>query len=112
MRGCKDQPQAQTPNTAVYRPRLPARTVLHKAVRNNLETYLAGYQEEDFTGEVPPYGERAFRAYLKCGILAHGFARAYCAGCGHGFLLAFSCKGRDICPSCATRRMVETARRR
>ena len=23
--------------------------------------------------------------------------------------LAFSCKGRDVCPSCSTRRMVETA---
>ena len=45
----------------------------------------------------------------KCGILAHGFARVYCANCGHDFLVAFSCKGRDICPSCATRRMVETA---
>lgn len=31
------------------------------------------------------------------------------AACGHDFLIAFSCKGRDICPSCATRRMVETA---
>ena len=41
--------------------------------------------------------------------MAHGFARAYCAACRHDFLIAFSCKGRDICPSCATRRMVETA---
>ena len=28
---------------------------------------------------------------------------------GHDVLVAFSCKGRDICPSCSTRRMVETA---
>ena len=53
--------------------------------------------------------EATYRQYLKCGILAHGFARVYCANCGHDFLVAFSCKGRDICPSCATRRMVETA---
>jgi len=29
---------------------------------------------------VPPHVEQAFRTYLRCGILAHGFARAYCHG--------------------------------
>ncbi|GAB6044062.1 IS91-like element ISCR1 family transposase [Endothiovibrio diazotrophicus] len=58
---------------------------------------------------IPAYVEREFRRYLECGILAHGFARARCAECGHDFLVAFSCKGRGICPSCNTRRMVETA---
>lgn len=51
----------------------------------------------------------AFHEYLKCGILAHVFARVYCTACKHDFLVAFSCKGRDICPSCSTRHMVETA---
>ena len=41
--------------------------------------------------------------------LTYGFARAYCEECGHDFLIAFSCKGRGICPSCNTRRMAETA---
>jgi hypothetical protein len=27
----------------------------------------------------------------------------------HDFLVTFSCKGRGLCPSCNTRRMVETA---
>jgi hypothetical protein len=58
---------------------------------------------------VPPYVEREFRRYLDCGILAHGFARARCGQCGHDFLIAFSCKGRGVCPSCNTRRMVATA---
>jgi hypothetical protein len=96
--------------SAVYRPRRPAATVLHKTVRNNLESYLSACRQDgDFARSVPLHVEAAFRAYLQCGVLAHGFARAYCAGCGHDFLIAFSCKGRDICPSCATRRMVETA---
>jgi len=47
--------------------------------------------------------------YLDCGILAYGFARARCAACGHDFLIAYSCKCRGVCPSCTTRRMVETA---
>ncbi len=102
--------QTQSSDAAIYKRRRPERTVLHKTVRDNLETYLAATgRDDDFTGGVPFYVVGAFRSYLKCGILAHGFARVHCADCGHDFLVAFSCKGRDICPSCATRRMVETA---
>lgn len=76
----------------------------------HLETYLAtACHDEDLASSVPFHVQKAFRKYLRSGILARGFARAYCAACGHDFLIAFSCKGRDICPSCATRRMVETA---
>ena len=46
---------------------------------------------------------------LECGIFAHGFARARCDDCGHDYFVAFSCKGRGVCPSCNTRRMAETA---
>ncbi|MCH7530511.1 MAG: transposase [Gemmatimonadetes bacterium] len=54
-------------------------------------------------------GPRFARCPLRCGILAHGFARARCAGCGYDFLVAFSCRSRGACPSCNARRMVETA---
>ena len=37
---------------------------------------------------------------------------ARCADCGHDFLIAYSCKCRGVCPSCTTRRMVETAAHR
>lgn len=95
---------------AVYRQRRPAATLLHRTVREHLETYLATTgHDEGLASNVPCHVQNAFREYLSCGILAHGFARAYCSACGHDFLIAFSCKGRDICPSCATRRMVETA---
>lgn len=56
-----------------------------------------------------PYVRQAFEKYLECGFFAHGFARARCGDCGHDFLIAFSCKGRGVCPSCNTRRMAETA---
>jgi len=58
---------------------------------------------------VPEQVEHEFRRYLDCGILARGFARAYCDACGHPFLIACSCQGRAVCPSCNTRRMVATA---
>ena len=84
--------------------------MFYRCVRQHLETWLAqchgGHQDK---GSAPPYGEREFRRYLDCGILAHGFARAHCGQCGHDFLIAFSCKGRGVCPSCYARRMVATA---
>ena len=58
---------------------------------------------------VPAYVERDLRKFLECGILAHGFARARCEKCGQDFLVAYSCKGRGVCASCNTRRMVDTA---
>ena len=36
--------------------------------------------------------------YLECGIFAHGFARAWCDDCGHDYFVAYSCKGRGVCP--------------
>lgn len=52
---------------------------------------------------------QAFRKYLECGIFVHGFARARCDDYGYDYFVVFSCKGRGVCPSCNTRRMVETA---
>jgi hypothetical protein len=93
-----------------YRRRRPERTLLYRTVQTHFETWLALRRGEcDDADAVAGYVEREFRRYLECGILAHGFARAHCAQCGHDFLIAFSCKGRGVCPSCNTRRMVETA---
>jgi hypothetical protein len=60
-------------------------------------------------GSISPHAERELRAYLQCALLAYGFARARCGECAHDFLLAFSWKGRTVCPSCNTRRMAESA---
>jgi uncharacterized Zn finger protein (UPF0148 family) len=78
-------------------------------VQNHLETFLARWGESGQEGRVSAQAERELRRYLESGILAHGFARARCDACGHDFLIAFSCKGRAVCPSCNTRRMAETA---
>jgi transposase-like zinc-binding protein len=47
--------------------------------------------------------------YLRCGVFAHGFVHAKCECCGHDLLVAFSCKARAVCPSCAGRRMCDLA---
>jgi hypothetical protein len=44
------------------------------------------------------------RALLKCGILHYGFARLKCQGCGRDRFLAYSCRTRQFCPSCAAKR--------
>ncbi len=95
---------------APYRRRRPEGAVAYKVVQQHLETWLAAHREANPDEEpIPSYVERDLRQYLECGILAHGFARARCTACGHDFLIAYSCKGRGICSSCNTRRMVETA---
>jgi len=102
--------QPLCPQTQPYRRRRPENTTLHRIVREHLETYLAQAEEADPMGDgVPTPVENEFRSYLKCGILAHGFARARCSGCGHEFLVGFSCRRRGSCPSCGARHMAETA---
>ena len=44
------------------------------------------------------------RRYLDCGLYENGFARVQCPDCHEEYLLAFSCKTRKLCPSCAARR--------
>jgi transposase-like zinc-binding protein len=53
--------------------------------------------------------QREFYDYLRCGILAHGFLRLGCDTCHKELLVPFSCKRRGFCPSCAARRMAQTA---
>ena len=90
-----------------YAPRDPAADVLHRVVREHLQTFLAeaAYLREG----VPRFVEEEFQAFLSCGWLAGGFARFRCVGCQTERLVAFSCKGRGFCPSCGGRRMTERA---
>ena len=98
----------------LYNRRHPERTLLYQTIAEHFETWfeLASCGQFDGQGDhhtPKPYVRQAFRKYLECGIFAHGFARAWCDDCGHDYFVAYSCKGRGVCPSCSTRRMVETA---
>ena len=65
--------------------------MVYPVVQRHLETWLEQTRCQHPDGEaIPRYIERDLRRYLTCGILAHGFARARCAGCGHDFLVACS----------------------
>jgi ribosomal protein S27E len=47
------------------------------------------------------YVKNEILLYLDCGDLHYRFSRVKCKGCGHEYILAFSCKRRQFCPSCA-----------
>ena len=96
------------PNTVHYERRRPEDTTLYQLVGEHLETFLAQVEAQAGTG-LPQFVKDEFEAFLRCGILAHGFLRLRCAQCAHEKLVAFSCKGRGFCPACGTRRMAQTA---
>lgn len=99
------------PAVATYAPRDPSRTVLYTVIAEHLETFLASLADDPETSGLPAYVQREFYDYLRCGILAHGFLRLSCDTCKHELLLPFSCKRRGFCPSCAGRRMAQSAAR-
>jgi len=53
--------------------------------------------------------DEQIRRYLDCGLFENGFARIRCPDCAEEYLLAFSCKTRELCPSCAAKRSAATA---
>jgi hypothetical protein len=100
---------AALPGFPAYRRREPEKTLLHAVVRDRLEPFLAAARDRSPSGRgLPAHVERDLRASLDCGILARGFARVRCPGCGFERLVAFSCKARS-CPGCNARRMEDAA---
>ena len=95
----------KTPCT--YQRRRPELTTCYKILQEHLATFVA---ERDAEGRpLPKYVADEFDAYLRCGILAHGFIRLVCESCSHEMVVAFSCKKCGFCPSCCAKRMAEAA---
>ena|SRR5688572_5501410 len=61
-------------------------------------------------GGVPPFVDESFQRFLRCGVLAHGFARFQCTRCKHDPFVPLSCKTRGLCRSCGGRRMMALTR--
>jgi hypothetical protein len=94
--------------TLHYKARNPKKTDLHKIIRENyLETF---FEKENLGANLPFHLKREFDKYLTCGVMAYGFARFHCNHCQKDKLVAYSCKGRTICPSCTGRRMSDSAK--
>jgi hypothetical protein len=84
--------------------------LLHRVVREHWSSFLRQV-DRTYARPLPRYVVREFEGYLACGDLTRGFVRAKCKRCGLERAVPFSCKGRGICPSCAGRRMADTAAR-
>jgi ribosomal protein S27E len=95
----------------VYRPRDPRKTPLF-GLLDSLYDRVKGAWEERFE---PSYGfwrglvDEVVARYLDCGLWHSGFARVRCRRCPEEFLVAFSCQGRGLCPSCGAQRAAELA---
>jgi hypothetical protein len=87
----------------------PERTVLYRAIQEHFATFLEVSQRGSERDSLPAHVHEEVAAYLRCGILAHGFTRLRCDSCKGEQLVAFSCKKRGFCPSCGGKRMNEVA---
>jgi hypothetical protein len=102
-------PQTQSSSVKSYSRRRPEHTPIHRAVSQALLQFQD--QVHDSGQALPHFINDTFRRYLSCGDLRYGFARLYCQNCKHNRLVAFSCKKRGVCPSCAGRNMSQRALR-
>jgi hypothetical protein len=64
--------------------------VLYRVISDHLSTFLERARHPDTGSPLPEFVGQEFERYLRCGILAHGFARVRCKGCGHEKRVAFS----------------------
>ncbi|MBA3270664.1 MAG: transposase zinc-binding domain-containing protein, partial [Acidobacteria bacterium] len=94
------------PSATVYRPRQPLESDFHRLVREHFDHLRAAQRYARQFGFWRSAIEKAVNKFLKCGDLHHGFARVRCPDCRHEFFVAFSCKQRCICPSCAQKRTI------
>ena len=66
-------------------------------------------REGSWDTEREAYGNKVVRTIAEyCPGFENGFARIRCPDRAEEYLLAFSCKTRELCPSCAAKRSVAT----
>jgi hypothetical protein len=101
---------ALLPGSERYRRREPENTLLYQVVAAEIDALRADLASANPHGiGLPGHVDREIEACLRCGILRYGFARVLCSNCRVEHMVAWSCKGRGMCPSCTTRRMHDTA---
>jgi hypothetical protein len=92
-----------------YERRRPEDTILFATVQEHWKTFLADLEATAESPALPAFVVAEIDAFLRCGILAHGFVLARCGDCGWSRPVAFSCQRRGFCPSCMGRRMADFA---
>ena len=95
------------PVTPKYTRRTPEEGILYNAMRQQWPFIRAASKAANDGKGLPNFIESAVNAYLECGMLKFGFLYAKCDQCKDCLVVAFSCKQRGLCSSCAGKRMIE-----
>lgn len=86
----------------------PRYSDLYKIINKH---YRRGFLNKEQHGVTFPFHiKREFERYLACGIHEFGMVRFACGVCAKDKFIAYSCKGRTICPRCNGRKMADTAK--
>ncbi len=98
-------PQADAP-PPFFRPRNPRATPLFQLVESQYEHVKALWEDrfENTHGRWRGFTDTVVARYLDCASPQCGFARLRCDQCRSERLLLFSCRQRNICPSCDAKR--------
>jgi hypothetical protein len=94
------------PRSDGYERHGPEETLLYQLVEQHWPAFR---ERAEQSGGLPRFVLDEFEAYLRCGILEHGFAHFACRRCGQSQVVAWSCKRRGFCPSCIGGRMSDCA---
>ena len=70
------------------------------------EAFRRGWPE--VSSSMPARVKREEERFLTCGDARFGFVEVSCEDCAESRVVAFCCKGRGWCPSCTTRRALDT----
>lgn len=90
---------------ATYEKHQPEKILLYRVIAKHIKTFFKKCEESGHPA--PNFIRKEFEAFLRCGVLAYGFARVYFQECKYDRLIGFSCKKRGFCGSCLARRMSE-----
>jgi len=90
----------------LYRPRSPRQSPLYQLLDAHYERVKDLWDErfERRYGFWRGRWDTAVARFLDCRLFEPGFARIVCPSCRAELLVAFSCKGRGLCPSCGAKR--------
>ena len=92
-----------------YERHRPEETLLWKTIQEHWTTFLRDLEAGADAPVLPRFVTAELEAFLRCGILAHGFVLVKCRDCGWCRPVAYSCRRRGFCASCLGRRMCDFA---
>jgi hypothetical protein len=93
-------------HSCTVRPRQPQLSDLYQLLETHYDDVKAQWEDrfEKAYGYWRGFIDNVVLRYLDCGVAEGGFARIVCEDCRSEFLLCFSCKSRNLCPSCHAKR--------